>query len=237
MDCRELFSNFICRTYLNGTTLKWFYLWFTDWCYSYVVDITRLTWAGAMKHFRLHCLITCMIWPWKASSGFFTVPSQSLEAVLPLRRDFQAWVFVVRCSSSLPDLRPMTIIESQRFSNFSGNSTYLLLTLVLRVRPWEKKNKKPTYSSHKPSGIFKADIRQYAVTHCLLISFFALCDLQMLVLRHCLHLISSDFGTHHSTYFGNVCEVEILPSLQCFPASSFHFGKLFGKSFYQEMGL
>lgn len=31
VDCREMFSIFICRTYLNGTTLKWFYLWFTDW--------------------------------------------------------------------------------------------------------------------------------------------------------------------------------------------------------------
>lgn len=31
VDCRELFTIFICITYLNGTTLKWFYLWFTDW--------------------------------------------------------------------------------------------------------------------------------------------------------------------------------------------------------------
>lgn len=137
MDCRELFAIITCRTYLNGSTLKWFTCGSKAGCYScftcgrlYEVDLGRShrTLLTAQPHNIREAAM-------EEASCFCTIASQGLGSVLPLRRDFQAWTFVVRCSSGLLNAGPMSWTESQRLSCPPVSPTHLWIMEHHRASP------------------------------------------------------------------------------------------------------
>lgn len=73
-------------------------------CYSYVVDTVRLTWAGAIKHFRLLSLITCMIWKSMHHGKHLQVSSQHLVRAWKL---FLLWGGISRLGCLWSDEAPV----------------------------------------------------------------------------------------------------------------------------------
>lgn len=94
IDCRELFAIIICRTYLNGTTLKWFACGSKAERYSYSTYSRHCEVnLGRSQQALLLSFTTCMTQP----RGHLQVPAQQPvragKSALPLRRDFQALAF------------------------------------------------------------------------------------------------------------------------------------------------